>query len=251
MRKSSAKVIALMFHRVNDPASSFSVSRFVAFFEYLVKHFPIILPGEPLPPVPLAICLTFDDAYYDFYHDVYPLLKKHQVSALLAVPVKYIVEKTSLSPETRLSVPYPQGMESKCYEEKVPFCTWEELNEMARSGYVKVASHGFSHCDITQKSVNEEEELSYSQAVLEKKLNIKVRSFVYPFGKMTYKMHQRVRRFYDDGIRIGGALNRAWQGSDLIYRINADPFWQEGKSFDLRLIQPLTAKYWLNKVRLR
>jgi peptidoglycan/xylan/chitin deacetylase (PgdA/CDA1 family) len=129
-----------MFHRVNDVTLGYCPDVFAKYLHYLVRNFPIVVPGEKLPNAGIAICLTFDDAYYDFYHNVFPLLKKHQIKAVLAVPVKYIVDETSVANQTRLEVPYVQGMENPKYAQKIPFCTWNELREMSQSGLVEIAS---------------------------------------------------------------------------------------------------------------
>ncbi|MFI4936997.1 MAG: polysaccharide deacetylase family protein [Candidatus Berkiellales bacterium] len=243
------RIIALMFHRVNDPYSGCHPDQFAQYLDYLVKHFPIVVPGE-LAHEAVAICLTFDDAYYDFYHHVYPLLKQYQIKALLAVPVKYIVNDTALSAETRLSTPYPQGMEGLTYQRKVAFCTWQELREMAASGHVMIASHGFAHVAHTDKNVNLTQEIFESKQRLEDELNLTVKYFVYPFGKMTRQSHKLVRQVYDYGIRIGSALNLGWKHSgQLIYRIDATPLWTQQQPIGKKLIYQTTLKYWRNRIR--
>jgi len=247
---SKTRVITLMFHRVNDKSLNFSPQLFAKYLSYLVSHFPIVTPGEKLPNVPLAICLTFDDAYFDFYHDVYPLLMQHHIKALLAVPVKYIVEKTSLTAEVRLSVPYAHNMEDAAYQAKVPFCTWEELKEMAQSEHVVIASHGYRHANLKDKTTNIDQEIRYSKKYLEEKLNLPVAHFVYPFGRVTRSIHKKVCQNYDFGIRIGSALNIAWDlNRRFVYRINADPLWLNQTEIGPKLIRQLTFKYWNNRIR--
>lgn len=244
------RIITLMFHRVNDQTSTLSANQFSQYLAYLVKHFPIVVPGDPLPATPYAICLTFDDAYYDFYHHVYPLLKLHQIKALLAVPVKYIIEKTDLSSHSRLSIPYPQGMESPIYEQKVPFCTWQELREMAKSNRVLMASHGFAHANLADKKTNILEEIEYSKRKLEHELAIPIRHFVYPYGKMNLRVHKVVCQHYDYGIRIGSALNIGWEHRNhFIYRIDAEQLYTDNKPISKRLIFKSTVKYWANRIR--
>ena len=246
----TANVLSLMFHRVNDSSSQCDPSRFSAFLNYLVNTFPIVRLGDPLPSKGTAVMLTFDDAYYDFYHHVFPLLKSHQVPALLAVPVKYIVDSTNLSSSRRLSVPYPQGMENDDYQTKAPFCTWPELQEMASSSYVTIASHSHSHVNMTSPNVDFNQEIVLSKQILESKLQTKITSFVYPFGKMNKKAHDAVLNHYQYGVRIGSALNRGWdQKQGHLYRVDADHLWKHHRLIDPRLIRKLTLKYWLNRIR--
>lgn len=244
------RVITLMFHRVNDAHQGYCPKQFARYLDYLVQHFPIVVPGEQLPDVPLAICLTFDDAYFDFYHDVYPLLRKHQIKAILAVPVKYVIQNTQVSSEERLSVPYENGM-SATYEKKVPFCTWEELAEMSQD-HVVIASHGFAHANLADKKTDLDQEIVFSQKILEQKLQIPIKHFVYPYGRMSKKAHQKVCQSYEFGIRIGSALNLGWDRSrHFVYRINADPLWTNLKPINKSLIKKLTLKYWMNRLRLK
>jgi peptidoglycan/xylan/chitin deacetylase (PgdA/CDA1 family) len=213
------KIINLMFHQVTDP------EKFTAFLEYLVKHFPIVIPGEPLPHAKVVVSLSFDDAYSDFYHIVYPLLLKHQIKAILAVPVSYI--------------------------DKDSYCTWQQLDEMAQSGLVAIASHSHTHANLNQ-STHLHQEIVLSKQILEQKLNHKVNYFVYPYGRFTRKIHKMVCQHYDYGIRIGSALNQGWDLKNRhVYRINADPLWLNGKIIDEKLIQKLTFKYWVNRVRFK
>lgn len=244
------RIITLMFHRVHDDSRNVSQTQFAAYLDYLTKHFPIVTPYQTLPDQPIAICLTFDDAYFDFYHCVFPLLKKYNIKALLAVSTKYIVEDTALSALDRLSVPYPQGMENDLHQEKVPFCTWKELREMADSGLVEMASHGHAHANLADPATNLAEEITYSRMLLEQKLNCVVRYFVYPYGRMTRKVHQTVTQTYEAGIRIGSSLNRGWdQKNRYLYRVDADHLWLKGLPINSAFIRKLTVKFWANRLR--
>lgn len=239
-----AKIITLMFHRVNNPNARLHLAQFAQYLDYLVNHFPIVLPGENPSQEGLAICLTFDDAYYDFYHDVYPLLLKYQIKALLAVPVKYIAKETSLSSKERLSLPTEPHQEGL-------FCTWQELREMAQSGQVMMASHGYAHIAHTDKNINLKQEIIGSKQQLENELKVPINHFVYPFGRITRRTHQKVRQIYDYGIRIGSALNIGWDHSrQFIYRMDATPLWTAQRPITKALIYKLTFKYWRNRIRL-
>ncbi len=240
-----------MFHRVNDESIGHQPSDFARYLDYLVKNFPIVVPGDPLADK-TAVCLTFDDAYYDFYHDVFPLLKKYQVKALLAVSVGYIVDSTNVDAKVRLSVPYVQGMEDPAYASKTPFCTWEELKEMSDSGLVVIASHGFMHENLADAKANLHQEIVVSQKILQEKLATPIKYFVYPYGRMNNEAHQLVCQSYDFGIRIGSALNRGWDHDKrFVYRINADPLWTKQRPIGSLLINRLALKYWGNRIRFK
>ncbi|SUV88366.1 hemin storage protein [Bordetella pertussis] len=84
---------------------------------------------RPLPPRP--ILLTFDDGYASTYTKVFPLLKKFNYPAVVAVVTSWTDApagtKIRLSP--KIEVPHDF------------FMTWAQLREMAQSGLVELASH--------------------------------------------------------------------------------------------------------------
>lgn len=216
-------LLVLLYHRINAAEYSNGLDIFSAHLKFLAERYPVVLPGDPLPPGKMSVCLTFDDAYLDFYQYVFPLLCELKIRALLGVPVKYIIESTALDPGTRLSVPYDEAMATEVYAKKAPFCTWNEISKMVASGFVEVASHSYSHRDLTDLGVDLEKEIVGSKTLLEEKLPQKVTTFIYPFGKVNKKIHSFVTRHYSYAMRIGSALNRDWHNSHgLIYRVHGD-----------------------------
>lgn len=180
-----------------------------------------VLPGDPLDA--RSVCLTFDDAYFDFYHFIFPLLKKYHLRALLAVPVHYILEKTSLPPAVRLGVTYREAMQNDVHLSHAPFCTWEELSEMTSSGLVEIASHSMHHQSLLTPGLNLDLEIAGSKQLLEEKLHCPIRTFVYPLGQFNRTIHARVKRHYEFAMRIGSTWNTSWQNySGMIYRILSD-----------------------------
>lgn len=207
-------LVTFLYHEAKDPEA------LQTHLKSLSKY-PIVLPGDSVPFFRRSFCLTFDDAYADFYHVVFPLLKKLKMRALLAVPVKFILPSTDLPIQERLSCKNP--MQGNLYREKAPFCTWEEIREMQESGYVQIASHSFSHPDLSQKEVDLEKEIVHSKRILEERLGIRIDTFVYPFGKFTKEVHAFTRKHYRFAMRIGSACNLSWgNGKQLIYRISRD-----------------------------
>ena len=244
-------LLALMYHRtgpgpwVDKYANSRDMLR--EHLMFLKERYPIVLPGDPLVKRELSVCLTFDDATYDFYHYIFPLLKELNIRALLGVPVHYILPSTQLSPQERLSVPYPLMMQEGFYDQKVPFCTWEELEEMVDSGLVEAASHSYMHCNLTFNFVDLNREVVHSKEVIEKKLAQPVSSFIYPFGKMTLALQEYVSQHYPYAFRIGSALNFGWgNGSKALSRISADNLDNPAAPFSFFSLAKAFAKTLLN-----
>ena len=133
-------LLAFLYHCTNKEKYSNSIDMIEEQFIFFKKKYKTILPGEKIALFKINIMISFDDAYFDFYHYVFPLLKKYKIKAISSVPVKFIIESTSLDSKTRLLVPYADAMKKNNYKTKVPFCTWKEIKEMSETGLVKIAN---------------------------------------------------------------------------------------------------------------
>lgn len=214
---------AFAFHRVGSGKHATSLEQLEAHLSYIKERFTVVLPGDPLAKRRLSVLLSFDDATFDFYRYVYPLLRRLNLRALLGVPVRYIQESTSLADSDRLGVHYTMMMQDGIFDSKVPFCTWQELAEMTSSGHVEVASHSYSHANLTFPFVDLERECLLSKEIIQKRLDQAVTSFVYPFGRLIGRSHSFVQRHYAYAFRLGGGYNFGWQRTQSpLLRIPAD-----------------------------
>ncbi|MCF6767263.1 polysaccharide deacetylase family protein [Thiotrichales bacterium 19S11-10] len=224
-------LLVLMFHKVTEPLDC--LAQFETFLLYLKSKYSFVLPGDKLPFHQLSICLTFDDAYADFYFKVYPLLKKHKIPAIVAVPTAYIIDSTNCSSDKRMDIIQSQAMQGDNYL-NAPFCTWEELREISQSPWVKIASHHHSHMSVKDPNFDLSKEMINSKKILEKKLEIPIDTLVYPYGHYLKQTHQKACDIYRYIMRISYASNFSWGGENqLIYRVNADPFWTQNKIISL------------------
>ncbi len=245
-------LLVLLYHRINNVKHSNSLEMFKSHIRLLANRHPIALPGDPVIQGKMTLCLTFDDAFFDFYHYIFPLLSELKIKTLLAIPVKYIVEDTNIASAARLQVTHDEAMKGNIYEKRVPFCTWAEISEMVKSGYVEVASHSYSHIDITGENVDLDMEITGSGAIIEERLGRRVTTFVYPFGKFNKEARSMVERHYTFSMRIGYALNKDWQNAHgMIYRVDADNL--PDPAYPLRKMNLLKyyLKYLSNTVRGR
>jgi peptidoglycan/xylan/chitin deacetylase (PgdA/CDA1 family) len=236
-------LICPLYHRINKEVYSNPLEIMDAHLRHISEQFNVVLPGDPLNRQKLNVCLTFDDALFDFYHLAFPLLKKYSVRAVLAVPVKYILDDTAIPAEVRLSVPHEESHIDGVYQKKAPYCTWKELKEMSESGLVSMASHSYSHCAIRcDGSVDLDLELVQSKQILEDKLGITVRTFVYPFGKYDKAAFSIVKNNYEFAMRIGNAINSSWSNTTgVTYRVNADGM---KDPYDLFRTKNMFGYYW-------
>ena len=208
-----------MYHHVNSDRCSNDLEVFEKHMGYLASHFQTTFPTEKKLKGKNA-CLVFDDAYVDFYYLIFPILKKYNIKALLAVPTKYILENCNEPKDIRMS--FEHNDEFKNYE-KGTFCTFEEMKEMIKSGLVQIVSHSHTHTNLLEEGVDLKEELELSQKILEEKLNIKVESFVFPFGKYNDAIAKETLKHYKYAFRIGNAIHKDFSGiKGINYRVDAD-----------------------------
>jgi peptidoglycan/xylan/chitin deacetylase (PgdA/CDA1 family) len=211
-------LMSIMYHHANSDLCSNDLAVLEAHLAHIQANYRTVFPGEPFEGT--ALCLTFDDAYSDFYWLVYPLLKKYQLKATLAVPTKYILDSTSSTPAERMGWSHNELF---AQYERGTFCTWVELREMQQSGWVRMASHSHSHVNLTENGVDLQQELVASQAILERQLQARIDSFVFPFGKYNSAVAQQAKALYPYVFRIGNGIQRDFGGvHGLIYRVNGD-----------------------------
>lgn len=208
----------MMYHHLNSDRCSNDYDIFESHLEYISQSFTSTFPINTLPHNP--ICLVFDDGYYDFYKLVFPLLKKYNVKALLAVIPKFTLDDIDTSDEERLN--YEHNDLSKYYD-KGTFCTYKEIREMINSELVQVVSHSYSHKNLVEDDINLDEELLKSKEILETKLNIKVESFVFPFGKYNQNILDETKKHYKYAFRIGNGIDKDFNGTNgVLYRLDGD-----------------------------
>jgi len=216
-------LLILAYHRAGFGRYNNPVPVLRSHFEHLKRNFHLVVPGEPLRPYQLNVCMAFDDAFADFYAHVFPLLEEFSIRAVLGVSTAFILESTGRSMEERLSTPEEHAKKWDRFWMKAPFCTWEELDVMAASGLIQIASHSHLHRDMTDPEVDIAMEAVESRSLLEKRLKCHVSTFVYPFGKVNAAAHRVVRRNYAFAMRLGSALNFGWSSwKQPLCRVQAD-----------------------------
>ena len=193
-----------------------------------------------------SICLVFDDGYYDFYKFIYPLLKKYKLKALLAVVPKYILDDTDKKDNERLHFEHNDLFFAY---ESATFCTFKELKEMSESGVVQIVSHSYSHQNLLEGEYNLDEELLKSKEIIEKKLEVSVESFVFPFGKYNQNILDETKKHYKYAFRIGNGTNRDFKGvNGVIYRIDGDFLKTPSEIFSLKNILRFKMKTYIKSI---
>ena len=190
------RVCILVYHRVAplrfvDPdfdswnVSPDMIERQIAFLAETTEIVALDdIPARTSRPVTRAsskplVCLTFDDGFGNFHHEVLPVLRKYGVQATLFVVTKFVG-----SPEP---MPFDRWARRHCADVS-PSCwrpiTWRELDDCVESGLVTIGSHSHEHRIGSTCSLDElRREAEQSRAVLLGRLGPRhAACYAYPYG---------------------------------------------------------------------
>jgi hypothetical protein len=98
-----------------------------------------------------SLLITFDDGYYDNYLHVFPLLKAYNMKATIFLNTAFIKEKVQNRTATRIlpsSLANTEAMENLYRTgsaESEQYLTWEEIEEMHKSGLCDFQAHTHTH----------------------------------------------------------------------------------------------------------
>ena len=235
----------MMYHHVNSDRCSNEYAILESHLEYVSQNYTSLFPTQEQLPKN-AICLVFDDGYYDFYKFIFPMLKKYNLKALLAVVPSVTLESSTTEDTLRLA---PEHNNLFKEYKNGAFCTYEELREMQESALVQIASHSLTHINLLEDGVNLNEELKTSKDILEQKLNTKVESFVFPFGKYNKKVLDETKKHYKYAFRIGNGINMSFSGiNGVIYRIDGDNLTDASSIFSFKNMLRYSLKSLIKKL---
>jgi len=124
------------------------------------------LRGEGPAPPPKSVVITADDAHKTVYTDMFPLVRKYHIPVTLFI--------------------YPSAVSNASYA-----MTWEQLQELKKTGLFDMQSHTFWHPNFKQEKKKlkpdayqklVETQLKKSKASLEKRFGATVDLLAWPFG---------------------------------------------------------------------
>ena len=240
-------LLVVAYHRARSGPDGNPPAMLDAHFAYLARRCSCVVPGDTLEGARLNVCLTFDDAYFDFHSVVFPLLQKHNLRAVLAVPAALIAETARLPNDVRTC----GGGKIRASEVDRHFhCTWPELASLAASRRVVIAAHGLFHERLDSRETDLDAEIRLSRQILATRLAQPVDSFVFPYGRFSSEALRTVGQHYRYAFRIGGAMNRGWSGR-LIYRVNGDRLAAPDALFSPALLARYRARFFWNRLRGR
>ncbi len=204
-------VPVLCYHQFKtEPRTVYDISpaAFRGQMEYLRRNGYQVIPlsrlvealagGADLPEK--TVVLTIDDGYQSVYQHAFPILKEYGYPATLFLYINFINYKGAS-------------------------LRWPQIKEMMAAG-IDIGSHSFSHLklnkgrDETEREYRRrmEKELLQSKYYLEKKLDLDIPWFSYPYGVYDLELKKMVAAY---GYRAAVVLNGGvvGQGTDS-YAIN-------------------------------
>ncbi len=103
------------------------------------------------------VVLTFDDGYDDVYNYAYPIAKKYKAIMNLMIPTALIGQSG--------------------------YMTWDQLNEMKKSGLVFIYNHTVTHSNLTQDDPDQiDYQVNFAQRRLNEMMGPTPKIFTYPYG---------------------------------------------------------------------
>ena len=185
--------LILTYHSVESAPSGYKFAvqrdRFEKQINYLQSQVDIVPLAElhrPRTNRRPRIAITFDDAYADFYENVYPLFRQHGIPAVVFVPTLFIGAE--------------QGLLERDEGIAKPHLTWEQMDEIQATSAIEFGSHTHSHWGAVDQIDRLAADVEISVELLETHLGKRPRYFAYPYGQYNEKTHQIVMHCEFDSI---------------------------------------------------
>jgi len=150
-----------------------------------------------------SFIVSFDDANESVFTIAYPFLREHQIPFIIFI-TKDLIGKPN-------------------------FLNENQIRLLSQDSLCTVGSHACHHIMFRYLSVKEaEKELTKSQEYLENLLNVPVKSFAFPYGRLIECSFKNIKTLQQSSYHfafsaITGTLNQGWVSSKyFLPRINVD-----------------------------
>ncbi|CAG9046257.1 hypothetical protein NVRI1_00611 [Chlamydia abortus] len=212
-------LIVLAFRQVFFSKSPHVLEKFLRYLLLLKQSYPLVLPGEPIKK--LSVMLTFDYASVDFYAHIFPFLQTHHIPAVMGIAWRYVAENSAqtLPLSYRLAPSEALAFQDEVFAKHQPFCSQQELQALADSSVIQLASSGFAIRNLQNTPPYLATEIFLSKYSIEKALGKNPIGFFYPFGKYDHICEQTVRKYYPFSFVLGDVINMK-NKNHRIYRLD-------------------------------
>jgi len=186
----------LTFHALDEAAVAYALAP--AMFRYGMRQLhergyrtidlnevvSILRAGQPFPDKTVAI--TFDDGYWSFYAEAFPVLQEYGMKATVFIATG---ERHHAASSER-----PPTLEGR------DMLGWAQIREMARAG-ITFGAHSMTHPDLRKLAdADVAREILGSKDALEERLGQPVTSFAYPFGLFDERSRAIVKQHFTVGV---------------------------------------------------
>jgi len=171
-------ILSLMYHRFNEdkyPSTNIQMDIFKEQIQIIKKlNYDFYDPGDLeknflIPKLRKKILLTVDDAFYSFYEQAWPYLKKNRIPFILFVSTETIG--------------------------KFGYMNWNQIKEIEKENFVYIGNHSHTHdyfVDLSHEYfLNDMEK---SNRIFSKELGYNPIFFSYPFGEYNNKIKKYISK---------------------------------------------------------
>ncbi len=143
-------------------------------------------------PPKKSVLITIDDGWKTARTIAYPILKKYGFTAVLFVYTDLIKSR-------------PSSMT----------LSWDDINEMVKSGVMEVQSHTVTHADLTRAGDSQlQKEIGMSQKVIQEKTGVTARFLAYPYGNFNQETLKTMQKYgYKAGFTVLRGGNAFFQNT--------------------------------------
>jgi len=156
-----------------------------------------------------------DDGYEDFYTDAFPLLKKYNIKSTIYVVNNFIGKKN--------------------------YMTESQIREILESNLVELGSHSIKHQKLTLMPIAAaRKEITDSKEKLEKRFNVKIETFAYPYGTSSPELIDMVKEAsYSAAVSVVKGIDQSNGNLFFLSRVRAGAI---GKQELIKTIKQLKSK---------
>ena len=196
-----------------------------------------------------AVALTFDDGYANFFTEVLPVLRRHQVPATVFV-VTSLIGTPGPPPFDAWSLKNRGRVDSSAWRT----LGWDELDQCLESGLVQVGGHSHRHLKANGCSAQElADEAGMSRSILMSRLG-EAALYAYPYGasRLGFVPPDYVRAVQSAGYcqAVTFDLGRVTAASDPYRLPRVEAHGLDGPNVIRAKVAGSLAPYWLTD-RLR
>ncbi|MUV57113.1 polysaccharide deacetylase family protein [Halogeometricum sp. CBA1124] len=181
----------LMYHSVghrDDVYGNVTPGRLRRHVEYLTRRFDVVdLPAVLTTDTERKrVALTFDDGFANFHTNALPILREYEVPATVFVTTGFVDDASPELLDARLG---PDGYSSEL------MLSAAQVERLVDEELVTVGNHTATHPDLTtvEDADRLEAEIVGAKAELERRFDVTVDRFAYPYGPYDERSLELVR----------------------------------------------------------